>query len=105
MYFPIHTLHICRRIAERVQEIFVNDYVAENTLIISIETFSCQLISRCFSDLLPYIKTVEAAIEIHTVSLSPEPPRYLRGMTTGGWWAKDACQALQFDVRKIQQVL
>jgi hypothetical protein len=75
------TLHVCGRIAKGVQEVFVDDDISKNTLIISIEAMAYQLISSGLYRSLAYTKTVEAAIEIQTVSLSPDPPRYLRGMT------------------------
>ena len=50
-------------------------------LIISVEAVTHQFHSVSSCGLHTHMRTVEAAIEIHTVSLSPDPPRYLRGMT------------------------
>ncbi len=49
-------------------------------LIVTIEAVDCQFGSMLEHSLCAYIRTIEAAIDIHTVSLSPDPPRYLRGM-------------------------
>jgi hypothetical protein len=82
-----------------VEEVLVNDDIAKNalltcqflplqlrllfTLIITVEAATCQSLSTHWRLLSAYIKTVDAAIEIQTVSFSPDPPRYLRGMFAG----------------------
>ena len=83
-----------------MEEVFVIDDIAKNalficqfltlqllflfTLIITVEAANCQSLSIHLRLLSSYIKTVDAAIEIQTVSFSPDPPRYLRGMFAGG---------------------
>lgn len=64
-----------------MQEVLRDDDIAEYTLVVAIEAIQYQQSSPLNLMSSTYTSTVLAAIEIHTVSRSPEPPRYLRAMT------------------------
>ena len=80
VYGGHYTLHIRGRISERMKEILRDNDIAEYTLIVTVEAARRQIGTTRIIRIASYMSTVLAAMEIHTVSRSPEPPRYLRAM-------------------------
>lgn len=80
VYGGHYTLHIRGRISERMKEILRDNDIAEHTLIVTIKAARRQIGTTRVVRIASYMSTVLAAMEIHTVSRSPEPPRYLRAM-------------------------
>lgn len=76
-----HPLHVRRGIPESLEKVLGDDDIAEDALVIAIE--AVQFVSlKCHQNAFrsTHTRTVDAHIEIHTVNLSPDPPRYLRTM-------------------------
>ena len=63
-----------------MKEILRDNDIAEYTLIVTVEAARRQIGTTGVVRFASYMSTVLAAMEIHTVSRSPEPPRYLRAM-------------------------
>jgi ferritin len=63
-----------------MKEILRDNDIAEHTLVVTVEAARRQIGTTGVVRIVSYMSTVLAAMEIHTVSRSPEPPRYLRAM-------------------------
>lgn len=87
--------------AEGLEEVVIDDDIAEDALVVAVELRSCQQrssLSVRLAVIILTMSTVDAATEIHTVRASPEPPRYLRPMATGVRTKKTGTQ------RKVQKL-